>query len=98
MGEVSLARYNADRRHYVSVSIGNCSGRKTEVEELGNDLAGKSLSEGVLLYVSRNHLFDLFKKPLIFTSFIVVIHQRSYIRWFVIIYQLWYKGALSVCN
>ena len=80
MEEVSLVWYNAGRRHYISVSIGNCSGRKTEVEELGNDLAGKSLLEGVFLYMSRNHPFDLFKGPLIFISFVVVIYQRPYTR------------------
>ena len=80
MGKVLLARYNADRRHYISISMENCFRRKTEIEELGNDLAGKLLLEGVLLYISRNHLLDLFKEPLIFTSFVVVIYQRPYMR------------------
>ena len=93
-----MARYNVGRRHYVSVSIGNCSGRKTGVEELGNDLAGKLLSEGVLLYMNRNHLFDSFKGLLVFTSFMVVIHQRLYTRWFAVVYRLRYKGVLSVCS
>ncbi len=64
-----------DRKHYVSVLTGNCSGRKIEVEELENDLAGKSLSEDVFLYMSRNHSLDLFKGPLIFISFVIVIYQ-----------------------
>src|SRR6266699_6878564 len=96
VGEASLAQYSADKRHYVSISTGNCSKQKTEVEELGNDLAGKSLSEGVLLYMSRNHPPDSFKGPLIFTSFVVVIHQRPYIRWFAVACRLRHKGVLSV--
>ncbi len=72
--EILLAWYNVDKKHYVSISIGNCSGRKIKIEELENDLAGKSLSEGVLLYISRNHPFDLFKRPLTFIFFIVVIY------------------------
>ena len=98
MGEVSLVQYNVGRRHYVFVSTGNCFGRKTEVEELGNDLAGKSLSEGVFLYMSKNYLLDLFKGSLVFTSFVVVIHQRLYTRWFVIACRLRYKDVLSVCG
>ncbi len=78
MGEVSLVRYNTDRRHYIFVSIKNCFRWKTGVEELKNDLAGKSLLEGVLLYMSRNHLLDSFKRPLVFISFVVVIHQRPH--------------------
>ncbi len=78
MEEISLTRHNAGRRHYISISIGNYFGRKTEIEELGNDLAGKSLSEDVLLYISRNHLLDLFKGPLVFIFFMVVIYQRLY--------------------
>ena len=96
MKEISLAQYNADRRHYVFISTENCSERKTEVEELRNNLAGKSLSEGVLLYMSRNHPFDLFKKLLVFIFFMVVIYQRLYTRWFVIACRLQYKSALSV--
>ena len=80
MGEVSLVQYNADKRYYVSVSIRNCSRRKIGVEELKNDLVGKSLSKGVLLYISRNHPPDSLKGPLVFTSFVVVIYQRLYTR------------------
>ncbi len=86
MEEVSLTRYNADKRHYISISIGNCSKQKTKIEKLGNDLAGKSLLEGVLLYVNKNLFFDSFKKPLVFISFVVVIYQQLYIKWFAIIY------------
>ncbi len=86
------------KRYYISVSTGNCSRRKIGVEELGNNLAGKSLLEGVLLYISRNHPFDSFKEPLTFISFVVVIYQRPYIRWFAIVYRLRYKGVLSVCG
>src|SRR6266699_2684708 len=96
MGEASLVRHSTDRKHYIFVSTGNCSERKTEVEELGNDLTGKLLSEGVLLYISKNHFFNSFKKPLIFIFFIVVIHQRPYTRWFAVACRLRYKGALSV--
>ena len=74
VGEASLAQYNVSRRHYVFVSTENCSGRKTKVEELRNDLAGKLLLEGVLLYMNRNHFLDLLKRLLIFISFVVVIH------------------------
>ncbi len=83
-----MARYNTGRRHYVFVSIENCFKRKTEVEELKNDLADKSLLEGVFLYVNKNHLLDSFKGPLIFISFVVVIHQRPYTKWFAIVYRL----------
>jgi len=86
------------RRYYVSVSIGNCSGRKIGIEKLKNDLAGKSLLKDVFLYISRNHPFDLFKGPLIFISFVVVIYQRLYTRWFVVVYRLRYKDVLSVCG
>ena len=74
VGEVLLVWYNADKRYYIFISIKNCFRRKTGVEELENDLAGKSLLEGVLLYMSRNHPFDLFKRPLIFIFFIIVIY------------------------
>ncbi len=98
MEKVSLIRYNADKRYYVFVSTENCSRRKTGIEELKNDLAGKSLLKGVFLYVSKNHLFDLFKGLLAFISFVIVIYQRPYIRWFVVVCWLWYKGVLSVCS
>ena len=90
--------YNADKRHYISVSIENCFGWKIGVKKLGNDLAGKSLLEGVFLYMSKNHLFDLFKGPLVFISFVVVIYQRPYMRWFAVVCRLRYKGVLSVCG
>ncbi len=80
MEKISLVRYNIDKRHYVSISTRNCSRQKTEVEKLKNDLAGKSLLEGVLLYMNRNHSFDLFKGSLVFISFVVVIHQRLYMK------------------
>ncbi len=80
MGEVSLVRYNVDKRHYVFVSTENCSRRKTGVEKLENDLAGKSLSKGVLLYINKNHPFDSFKELLTFIFFVVVIYQRLYTR------------------
>ena len=96
MEEISLVQYNADRRHYVSVSTRNYSRRKTRVEKLKNDLAGKSLLEGVLLYISRNHPFNSFKGPLIFISFVIMIYQRPYTRWFVIICRLQYEGVLFV--
>ncbi len=96
--EVSLARHSTGRRHYVSILTGNCSRQKIEVEKLGNDLVGKSLLEGVLLYVSRNHPLDSFKGPLVFISFVVVIYQRPHTRWFAITCRLQHKGALSVCG
>ncbi len=76
--------------------MGNCFRRKIKVEELENDLAGKSLLKGVLLYVNRNHFFNSFKGLLAFTFFVIVIYQRLYTRWFAIICRLRYKGALSV--
>src|SRR6266699_723308 len=76
--------------------MGNCFRRKIGVEELRNDLAGKSLLEDVFLYMSKNHPFNSFKKPLIFISFIVVIYQRPYTKWFAIVCRLRYKGVLSV--
>ncbi len=74
MRKISLARYNAGKRYYISISTENCFGWKTRVEELRNDLANKSLSKGVLLYVNKNHFFNSFKKLLAFISFIVVIY------------------------
>ncbi len=88
MEKVSLIRYNVDKRHYISVSTRNCSGRKIKVKKLENDLAGKSLLEDILLYMNRNYPFDSFKRLLAFISFVVVIYQRPYIRWFVIVCQL----------
>ncbi len=98
MEEASLVRYNADKKHYVSISIRNCFGRKIEVEELENDLTGKSLSKGVLLYINRNHPLDLLKRPLVFIFFVVVIYQRLYTKWFAVVCRLRYKGVLSVCS
>ncbi len=96
--KISLVQYNANKRYYISISTGNCSKRKTGVEKLENDLADKLLLEDVLLYINRNHLFDSFKGPLIFISFIIVIYQRLYTKWFAIVCRLRYKGALSVCS
>ncbi len=86
------------KRYYIFVSTGNCSRRKIGVEELENDLAGKSLLKGVFLYMNKNHLFNSFKRPLAFISFVVVIYQRLYTRWFVVICRLRYEGVLSVCS
>ena len=98
MGKVLLIQYNAGKRYYISVSTKNYSRRKTGVEELGNDLAGKSLLEGVFLYINKNHPFNSFKEPLAFIFFVVVIYQRLYTRWFAIAYRLQYKDVLFVCG